>query len=197
MEGAKFGSETRCNRDGFRELSPYGDPLPFQRFDAGLHGWNGKAIRPSEAIFWCARDTFFGDPSGHGAEWMFENVAKACVLTTNMAWQFPAQYICYEPQYEELFRCIERDINTGIFYSAAALQFVYTCVESTLKCDCNQNITQQGIYKYLYDYKILEMMQQMSVLLGFSLIGKISAVIAQVVASKNKIEEILSPQIKF
>ena len=40
-------------------------------------------------------------------------------------------------------------------------------------------------------------MQQMSVLLGFSLIGKISAVIAQVVASKNKIEEILNPQIKF
>ena len=127
---------------------------------------------------------------------MYENVAGACILTSpNNAWQFPAEDICYEPQYEELFRCIERDINTGIYYSAAALQFVYTCVGSTLKCDCNQNIKQQGIY--LYDYKIIEMMQQMSVLLGFSLIGKISAVIAQVVASKNKVEEILSPQIKF
>ena len=175
---------------------PYKEP-PTQ-FHLDTHGWTGEYLEPSIAIYQCARATFLGG-NGLGAAWMFNQVALACTLDpVNHAWQFLAEKICDLPEYELLFWCIERDMNCGVYYGAAAVQFVYRLVKSTLKCDCNQDTLKHGIYKYIYEYQILQLMQEMAVLVGFTLTGKISAVIAQIIASKSSRElDPLVPVIQF
>jgi hypothetical protein len=161
-------------------------------FDTNKHQWNHQIMGPTLAISGCARDTFFGD-QGHGAIWMYEHVAAACIYDKVQAvWRFPAKDIRYEPQYQELFRCIERDMNKGIFYSAAAVQFIYDTCLGSLQCNCDQNSHKKEVSQYLYEFEIIQMMQEMSFLVGFCLIGKISAVVAQVLV-KNKLEKLAIP----
>ncbi|TFG22524.1 MAG: hypothetical protein EU533_04180 [Promethearchaeota archaeon] len=54
---------------------------------------------------------------------MLNQVALACTLDPIYhTWQFCAEEICDLPEYELLFWCIERDMNCGVYYGAAAVK---------------------------------------------------------------------------